>query len=52
MNDTSDVLKQAAEKMRKAAAELRDARIEKKAAVELDPKRVLDFLRFFGGRHD
>lgn len=47
--ETSEVLKQAAEQMRKAAAELRQARIEKKAAVELDTKRVLDFLRFFGG---
>ena len=48
--ETSDVLKQAAEQMRKVAAELRQVRIEKKAAVELDAKRVLDFLRFFGGR--
>lgn len=48
--ETSELLKQAAEQMRKAASELRDTRIEKKAAIELDAKRVLDFLRFFGGR--
>ncbi len=45
-----EAARQAAEKLRKAAAELREARLEKKAAVQLDTQRVLDFLRFFGGR--
>ena len=48
--EKTEAAKLLADQLRKAAEEMRSTRIEKKAAKELDPQRVLDFLRFFGGR--